>query len=63
MGGGLESRCVRCGWCRHQVQEHSLRVLENRVLTKMLGSKREETSEEWRRLHEQGSLCSVLLNK
>ena len=28
-----------------------LRVFENRVLSKMLGSEREEVTEEWRRLY------------
>jgi hypothetical protein len=32
-------------------EEHRLRVFENRVLGKILGSKRDEVREEWRRLH------------
>jgi hypothetical protein len=40
-----------------------LRVFENRVLRKILWAKREEIRREWKRLHEQGNLNSVLLNK
>jgi hypothetical protein len=32
-------------------EEHRLRVLENRVLRKILGPKRDEVKGEWRRLH------------
>ena len=31
--------------------EHRLRVFENRVLINMYGPKRDEVTEEWRRLH------------
>jgi hypothetical protein len=33
--------------------EHRLRVLENRVLRRMFGPKREEVSEGWTKLHDQ----------
>ena len=32
-------------------EERSLRVFENRVLRKVFGSKRDETTGEWRKLH------------
>jgi hypothetical protein len=32
-------------------EEHRLRVLENRVLRRMLGLKRDELTGEWRKLH------------
>jgi uncharacterized membrane protein len=32
-------------------KEHRLRVFENRVLRKMLGSQREELTGDWRKLH------------
>jgi hypothetical protein len=32
-------------------EEHRLRVLENRVLSKILGPKRDEVTMEWRRQH------------
>jgi hypothetical protein len=35
----------------HIREEHRLRVFENRVLRKILGAKREEVAEGWRRLH------------
>jgi hypothetical protein len=33
------------------MEEHRLRVFENRVLRRILGSKRDEVTGEWRRLH------------
>jgi hypothetical protein len=33
------------------VEEHRLRVLENRVLRKKVGPKREEVKGDWTRLH------------
>jgi hypothetical protein len=33
--------------------EHRLRVFENRVLRKIFGSKRDEVTGEWRRLHDE----------
>jgi hypothetical protein len=38
-------------WSLTLREEHRLRVLENRVLRKTLGSKRDEVTEDWRRLH------------
>jgi hypothetical protein len=32
-------------------EEHKLRVFENRLLRKMSGSKKDEVTEEWRKLH------------
>ena len=32
-------------------EEHRLRVFENRVLRRILGSKRDEVTGEWRKLH------------
>jgi hypothetical protein len=32
-------------------EEHKLRLFENRVVRKILGSKRDEVAGEWRRLH------------
>jgi hypothetical protein len=32
-------------------EEHWLKVFENRLLPKISGSKRDEVTEEWRRLH------------
>jgi hypothetical protein len=33
------------------MEEHGLRVFENRVLKKIFGPKRDEVTGEWRRLH------------
>jgi hypothetical protein len=38
-------------WSLGLREEHRLRVLENRVLRKISGPKREEVTAEWRRLH------------
>jgi hypothetical protein len=35
-------------------QERRLRVFENRVLRRIFGSKRDEVTGEWRRLHNEG---------
>jgi hypothetical protein len=35
-------------------EEHRLRVFENRVLRRIFGPKRDEVTEEWRRLHNEG---------
>ena len=32
-------------------EEHRLRVLENRVLRKIIGTKRDEVTGDWKRLH------------
>jgi hypothetical protein len=36
-----------------QAEEHRLRVLENRVLRRMFGPKRDEMMGEWRILHKE----------
>jgi hypothetical protein len=41
-------------------EEHSLRVLENKVLKKILGRKREEVTGEWRRLHMRSLIACTL---
>jgi hypothetical protein len=38
-------------WSLTLREEHSLRVFENRVLRRIFGSKRDEVTGEWRRLH------------
>jgi hypothetical protein len=35
----------------YQWEEHRLRVFENRVLRRMFGLKRDELTEDWRKLH------------
>jgi hypothetical protein len=35
----------------HQREEHRLRVFENRVLRRIFGSKRDEVTGHWRKLH------------
>jgi hypothetical protein len=43
---------VQCGTpCFTFREEHRLRVFENRVLKKIFGPKRDEVTEEWRKLH------------
>jgi hypothetical protein len=45
---------VLCGcetWSLKLTEEHGLRVLEDRVLRKIFGPKRDEVTGEWRRLH------------
>jgi hypothetical protein len=44
-------------------EECRLRVFENRVLRRIFGRKRDEVTGEWRRLHNEELLCSVLLTK
>jgi len=39
-------------------EEHSPRVLENRVLRKIFGPERDEVTWEWRRLHNE-ELCNL----
>jgi hypothetical protein len=43
-------------------EEHRLRVFENRVLRRIFGPKREEVTEEWRKLHNEEllNLCLSL---
>jgi hypothetical protein len=44
--------CGRCKtWYVTLREEHRLRVFENRVLRRISGPKRDEVTEEWRRLH------------
>ena len=38
-------------WSLTLREEHKLRVFENRVLRKMSGSKKDEVTGEWRKLH------------
>jgi hypothetical protein len=38
-------------WSLTLREEHRLRVFENRVLRKIFGPKRDEVTEEWRKLH------------
>jgi hypothetical protein len=45
---------VLCGfetWSLTLREEHRLRVFENRVLRRIFGPKRDEVTEEWRKLH------------
>jgi hypothetical protein len=54
---------VLCGcetWSLTLREEHRLRVLENRVLRRIFGPKRNEVTGEWRKLHggELHNLCS-----
>jgi hypothetical protein len=41
----------RENWSLTLREEHRLRVFENRVLRRIFGPKRDEVTEEWRRLH------------
>ena len=38
-------------WSLTLREEHRLRVFENKVLRKIFGAKRDEITEEWRKLH------------
>jgi hypothetical protein len=38
-------------WSLTLREEYRLRVFENRVLRRIFGSKRDEVTEEWRKLH------------
>ena len=42
-------------------EKHKLRVFENRVLRELFGTKRDEVTGEWRKLHNEGlrNLCST----
>ena len=40
-------------WSLTLREEHRLRVLENRVLRRIFGSKRDEVTGEWRKVHKQ----------
>jgi hypothetical protein len=40
-------------WSLTLREEHRLRVFENRVLRRIFGPKRDEVTEEWRRLHDE----------
>jgi hypothetical protein len=41
--------------------EHGLMVFENRVLRRITGPKRDEVTAEWRKLHNWGAPCVVLI--
>jgi hypothetical protein len=44
-----------CGTCSLTVrEEHRLRVFENRLLRRIFEPKRDEVTEEWRQLHNEG---------
>ena len=47
-------------WLLTLIEEHRLRVFENRVLRRIFGPKRDEVTGEWRKLHneELKDLCS-----
>jgi hypothetical protein len=53
----MENYNFDCGsvWVRNLAlilrEEHRLRVFENRVLRRIFGPKRDEVSEDWRKLH------------
>jgi hypothetical protein len=38
-------------WSRALREEHRLRIFENEVLKRILGTKRDEMTEVWRKLH------------
>jgi hypothetical protein len=38
-------------WSQTLREEHRLRVFENRVLRRIFGPKRDEVTEEWKKLH------------
>ena len=38
-------------WCLILMEDRGLRVFENRVLRRIFGTKRDEVTVEWRRLH------------
>jgi hypothetical protein len=40
-------------WSLTSIEEHILRVFENRVLRRIFGSKREEVAGGWRKLHDE----------
>jgi hypothetical protein len=44
-------------------EEFRLRVFENRVLRRIFGTKKDDVTGEWRRLHNKVALCSVLLTR
>jgi hypothetical protein len=45
-------------WSLTLKEEHRLRVLENRVLKRIFGQKRDEVTREWRKLHKK-DLCDL----
>jgi hypothetical protein len=49
-------------WCKAWSltlrEEHRLRVFENRVLRRIFGPRRDEVTEEWRKLHKE-ELCDL----
>ena len=48
-------------WSLTVREEHRLRVLENKVLRKIFGAKRDEITGEWRKLHN-AELCIVFFS-
>jgi hypothetical protein len=46
-------------WSLTLREEHRLRLFQNRVLRTLFGTKRDEVTEEWRRLHNE-KLCTPL---
>jgi hypothetical protein len=45
-------------WSLTISEEHTLKMLENRVLRKIFGPKRDEVKGKWRQLHN-GELCNL----
>jgi hypothetical protein len=45
-------------WSLTLREEHRLRVFENRVLRRIFGLKRDEVTEEWRKLHNE-EICDL----
>jgi len=46
-------------WSSTLREEYRLRVVENRVLGRIFGPKRDEVTGEWRKLHKEGlNICS-----
>jgi hypothetical protein len=48
---------------RTLMEEHTLRVFENRVLRRIFGPKRDEVTGEWRKLHSDELHIFVLIPK
>jgi hypothetical protein len=47
-------------WSLTVREEHKVRVLENRVLTRIFGTKRDEVTRGWRKLHNLYSSPSII---
>jgi hypothetical protein len=50
-------------WSLTLREEHRLRVFENRVLMRIFGSKRDEMTGEWRKLHNEEATKFVPISK